>query len=361
MSSRPPARHFEPEVTEARVARQWAALERSLDRPRATSWRWPVFVVVAAAMASVVVAFLRGRADDRLIEGAVLESVAGQTITIADGSRVQLARDARMRVGSLSSKRVELALERGAAVFDVKHDPARRFVVHAGAVDVEDEGTRFEVDLAEGAAVTVVVEQGSVSVQRRGVSEPPRVLSAGDRWWTGQQGADGRMLGGGLDAGEPAAPAPSDSTMAPPVASSNEPGPIPPIAVPSVPSISSKELLDVAQRAQRDGRTGDAAHAYDRLRRHFRTDPRAGLAAFELGRLRLGALGDPLGAAEALQDAVALSPRAPFREDAEARLVEALDAAGDAARCEHARDAYLSRYPQGLHADAVSARCGHRR
>ena len=359
MSPTPLARYLEPEITEARLARQWAAIERRLDRPRATWWRWPVAAFAVAAVASVVVVVARGRGDDRLIEGAVLESVAGQTITLADGSRVQLARDARMRMGSLTSKRVELAVERGAAVFDVKHDPGRRFIVHAGEIEVADEGTRFEVDVAEDGAVTVVVEQGMVSLRRRGDSEPPRYLSGGERWWTGGTGADGRML---AEAGaEPvAAPAPVDPAMPDP-ATKEEPKPPSPATAAPAPSIGAKELLDVAQRAQREGRPRDAAHAYDRLRRHFRADPRAGLAAFELGRLRLGALGDPVGGAEALQDAVALSPNAPFREDAEARLVEALDAAGDLARCERARSAYLARYPQGLHAKGVSARCGHGR
>ena len=118
-----------------------------------------------------------------------------------------------------------------------------------------------------------------------------------------------------------------------------------------------RELLQTANDARLAGRPREAAAAFDALRRHYRGDPRAGLAAFELGRLRLDALGDPGGAAEALADSIALAPGATFREDAEARLVEALDRAHDGGRCTAARRAYLARFPGGLHAASVAARC----
>jgi transmembrane sensor len=99
-----------------------------------------------------------------------------------------------------------------------------------------------------------------------------------------------------------------------------------------------------------------AAAAFDTLRRRFRTDPRAALAAFELGRLRLDSLGDAPGALEALNDAIGLSPRGPLREDAEARRVEALSAQRSP-DCGAARDAFLGRYPRSAHVDLVAGRC----
>ncbi|HTQ47109.1 MAG TPA: hypothetical protein VMI75_30350, partial [Polyangiaceae bacterium] len=62
--------------------------------------------------------------------------------------------------------------------------------------------------------------------------------------------------------------------------------------------------------------------------------------------LRLDALGDPAGALAAFDDAIVLAPRAGFREDAEARRVEALDRMNDT-RCPAARQAFLARYPHG--------------
>jgi hypothetical protein len=34
------------------------------------------------------------------------------------------------------------------------------------------------------------------------------------------------------------------------------------------------------------------------------------------------------------------------------------NAMGDRARCKQARDAYLARYPRGVHVTVVNARCG---
>jgi hypothetical protein len=120
--------------------------------------------------------------------------------------------------------------------------------------------------------------------------------------------------------------------------------------------MGSQELLQLANEARIAGRVKDAATAFDTLRRRYRKDPRAGLAAFELGRLRLDSLGDPLGAVEALLDAISLAPEATFREDADARLIEAYDEAHDP-RCHVARQDYLARYPKGVHAAAVAVRC----
>ncbi len=240
-------------------------------------------------------------------------------------------------------------------MFDVRHVPGRRFVVHVGAFDVVDEGTRFGVDLSGADTIAVRVEQGAVRVERRDSSEPARYLSAGERWSSSTAPASA----GPQDASDASAAEPLPSAVLGP-SEPNAPAPETapePAPAPRTPSAASpKEVLGAAQRAQRAGRLREAAAAYDRLRRDFRSDGRAGLAAFELGRLRLGSLGDPRGAAEAFQDAIALSPGAPFREDAEAHLVEALDGAGDA-RCGSARNGYLARYPHGLHVASVSARC----
>ena len=105
--------------------------------------------------------------------------------------------------------------------------------------------------------------------------------------------------------------------------------------------------------ARRDGGRGreDVSGA---AREHPR-DPRAGLAAFELGRLRMDRLGDMPGAVQALEQAVALAPGAELREDALARLVAASAAAHDHAVCTRARARYLTEYPSGVHHRTVSA------
>jgi tetratricopeptide (TPR) repeat protein len=116
--------------------------------------------------------------------------------------------------------------------------------------------------------------------------------------------------------------------------------------------------LDQANLARRNGQLREAADAYEALLRRYPSDGRAGLAAFELGRLRMDSLKDLPGAAQALERAVALAPGSAFREDALARLTLAYGGLGRRAECARARDHYLTSYPSGVHKEAVSSRCG---
>jgi TolA-binding protein len=142
-------------------------------------------------------------------------------------------------------------------------------------------------------------------------------------------------------AAEPAHGAPDDAVRAP-----HEP--------------SARELLDAGNTARRGGDARAAADDYGQLLKKFPTDGRAGLAAFELGRLRMDRLGDLTGAVQALERAVQLAPGSGFREDAMARLVTAYAASGRSSDCVRARDAYLATFPAGVHRDAVSRTCAGR-
>jgi TolA-binding protein len=120
----------------------------------------------------------------------------------------------------------------------------------------------------------------------------------------------------------------------------------------------ARELFEKAAESRRAGDAAAAARAYEDLLRLHPSDARAGLAAFELGRLRMDRLGDRAGAIAALERAVALQVGSTFREDALARLVSAYAAQGNFKACERARDRYLASYPGGVHAGAVTTRCG---
>jgi len=114
-------------------------------------------------------------------------------------------------------------------------------------------------------------------------------------------------------------------------------------------------LLEEANSARRNGDVERAAALLETLRVRHPRDPRAALATFELGRLRMDALGDPKGAVQALQQSIALAPAGVFREDAEACLATAYARMRDHQRCEHARQTYLGHYPAGTHAAEMSA------
>jgi len=83
-------------------------------------------------------------------------------VTLADGSTVSLSPESHVRVDLQEEKR-SLRLAGGEALFEVAHDPARPFVVSAGAGEVRAIGTAFNVRLT-GPEVTVTVVEGTISV-----------------------------------------------------------------------------------------------------------------------------------------------------------------------------------------------------
>lgn len=326
------SRYVQPDLTEARIARQWDHVDRRSSR-LGLPGRFVPAVAALGLAALFGIALTWNRSGPRSeMDGSVLETGA---LTLADGSRVSVEPGGRVRVLALRAAAVELQLEAGAIDLTVTHGQ-RAFVVHAARYDVVDLGTHFRVALAPQGDVSVDVEEGTVEIRDRQGVQPGRKLSAGDTW--------------------------SNARVGPPAVTSLERvSPDPPPPAPQAPSAaeperSAKELLETAERARLGGQARAAASALDTLRRRFRRDPRAALAAFELGRLRLDSLGDAAGADEAFRDAIALSPQGPLREDAEARRVEAL-AAERSPECKTARNAFLGRYPHSVHAVVVSGTC----
>jgi transmembrane sensor len=353
-------RHLPPALDDARLDRQVAAIAERADlghrrvrgarRLLTLSVRTTgVGVVALAAIVSVMA--LRSRLIARLaaeptggaLAGTTLDAPAGgETITLADGSRAVLDARSKLTLLTVRPELVRVALERGGVDLDVVHADGKQFVVDARGYEIRVLGTRFTVRLGatEGAAaVEVRVARGRVRVTRQrpggggaGENQDVCVLDAGETWSS-------------APATEPA-PAAEGAVPAQqkPPAGAGEGG-------------SPRALLARAEAFRAANEPRAAARLFDVLRLRHRGDPRAGLAAFELGRLRLDRLDDPRGAAEAFNDAIAVAPDAPFREDAQARLVEAYDASGDRARCVDARAAYLLRYPRGIHRDKIAARC----
>lgn len=141
---------------------------------RATWSRWPLPALVAAA--AVLVATLlvwRPRppatAGGTRIAAREFVTRVGErdSVLLGDGTRVVLGPDSRLVVAAgygAARRDVEL---RGEAYFEVRHDAARPFAVHAGGADIRDIGTTFAVhcDTAPGAEARVVVTSGAVQVR----------------------------------------------------------------------------------------------------------------------------------------------------------------------------------------------------
>jgi hypothetical protein len=308
--------------------------------------------------------------------GTVVETgaSASEVLTLPDGSSVRPDTSTRVEIVTAHSRSVHLVLARGAINLDVTHRTGRPFVVSASDVDINVRGTRFRVALGNGDArhdVTVSVAEGAVEVCRASVSSC-RMIAAGETFSTGalrESTAPAKAPAKATDEAVVEAPAPASVPASLEVARKGKSrdsyatrgaGGL----AEALATATPEALFELGDEARLAGAPRDAAMAFDRLRRRYRTDPRAGLAAFQLGRLRFD-LGDAAGAAEALTDALALAKsakNAPFREDAEARLAQAYEDVGPRAldRCQAARDAYLKDYPHGVHAATVARRCAPR-
>lgn len=362
--SRTDLKNLMPLITESRLSRQYARIRERVPaaRPRRAWAGWTVAGVAVAALAVVLVRTAAvPRAD--LVDGAIVESSAGAdgarvtSVTLADGSRIDLGAATRARLTSDRPRAIRVDLEHGSIEVEATHVEGRTFAIGAGSYDVRVVGTHFAVVRDPGERVTVRVDRGAVDVVAVAAGNETRRLAAGEQW----SAPEGSPLHAEPAAAPEAPAAVTASTAAPAMAIAAAPArQAPSTATPSVRQESARELFDEAQRARADGRPYDAARAFDQLRHGFPRDPRAALSAFELGRLRLDALGDPRGAEEALRDAITLGPSSPFREDAEARRVEALWRTGDAAGCASARADYLARWPNGTYRRAVELGCGDR-
>jgi transmembrane sensor len=130
--------------------------------PGHAGWRWSRWIAGAAACAAAMGALLilRPPAPDIY----TVETQPGETrqVQLDEGSRVEIAGGSRLIFDRNQPRLV--TLERGDALFHVRHDEARPFVVRSGALEVHDVGTVFNVS-RDGPAFAVSVAEGIVLFQ----------------------------------------------------------------------------------------------------------------------------------------------------------------------------------------------------
>lgn len=155
----------------------------------------PRRIVAGLAMAACIVllaaTFLPGLLI-RLQADAATATAELRTLTLPDGSRVDLAPESALQTTFADGKR-QVRLLKGAAFFDVAPDESRPFSVEAGNALVTVLGTAFEVGYA-GHETLVGVQHGRVRVDDLRI-EPRRsdMLQAGD--WTRVLAAGGAQRG----------------------------------------------------------------------------------------------------------------------------------------------------------------------
>lgn len=102
-----------------------------------------------------------------------------RVIQLADGSKINLDTDSRIRVRFTNGER-RIDLDHGQALFDVAHAPDRPFVVHVGDARVTAVGTVFDVRRA-GETVSVTLVSGVIDVVA------PETVASRRRMAAGQQ------------------------------------------------------------------------------------------------------------------------------------------------------------------------------
>lgn len=80
-----------------------------------------------------------------------------ETISFADGSKIELNTDTVLRTAMTTERRV-IWLDKGEAFFQVKHDPAHPFIVMAGDHRITDLGTKFLVRRDPGRLEVALLE-----------------------------------------------------------------------------------------------------------------------------------------------------------------------------------------------------------
>lgn len=99
-----------------------------------------------------------------------------ETVSFADGSKVELNTDTRIRTRMTTRVR-EVWLDRGEAYFSIKHDPAHPFTVMVDGHRVTDLGTEFFIR-RDGARTEVGLVQGRARVENRSIMATQSALLA---------------------------------------------------------------------------------------------------------------------------------------------------------------------------------------
>jgi hypothetical protein len=363
-----PSRYVQTDVDEARVKRLWSGVAQRLPaRPaRSGPARWLVLGAAVVALTALAVTQSKwnvvggslGRDAGSGSEARLETAGDSLSMTLVEGSKLSLLAHSEAHLQSNRTSGVALRLTRGELRCDVTHREGRPFTVSARDVEVRVVGTQFSVKAGDGEdpRIEVSVARGVVEVQSKRRPGVVARVAAGQTW----------IQNPGPDAPEavPSAPTALGEGTPPNPVADNAAGVAPSPRSSTAPAPSSgptaRELFEKASASRRAGDALSAARAYDELLRAHPSDARAGLSAFELGRLRMDRLRDSAGAALALERAIALDVGPSFREDALARLVSVYEAQGNFAACARARDRYLASYPAGVHAAAVTTRCGGR-
>jgi len=149
--------------------------------PARRRWLAGGLALAGAACAGAIAWRMLGEPAAGLQRTAVAAPGHSETLDLPDGTRIVLDSGARLSVRYQSGRR-SVALQQGAAFFEVAHDPDRPFVVDAGLGEIRVLGTSFEIERAD-RSLTVSVLQGKVDVRDRAGDRARLGAGQGVRVW----------------------------------------------------------------------------------------------------------------------------------------------------------------------------------
>lgn len=175
-----------------RTADVWGRLERIPDAfaqrelaqaaRRRAHRRWGLGLMALAAAAVVVlgVTALWYKVREPAPTAPALVAVGPRIVTLADGTVVRLNAGSEV-IEAFTPKERRVRLTHGEAYFSVTKNPARPFIVAAGAIDVRAVGTAFNVNFG-ASHVEVLVTEGKVQLGGAAKAEAaPPLVAAGER------------------------------------------------------------------------------------------------------------------------------------------------------------------------------------
>jgi hypothetical protein len=386
----------------------------------------PYFAAVALACAAAFLAWPRASDPAALVMhiGASQEPVRAGTwveapenkgdlrLSFSDGTHIDMAPRARLRVIELSPRGAHLMLESGRARVAVVPRSGAAWRLSAGPFSVRVIGTRFDVgwdpdadafelDLAKGEVelsgcvfgrqyrmltghtVAASCRNGQLNVKRRGAhaaapkaTEPvaaPPVAAPIELVEEPTPSADARPIRPHVTRSRPGAArtrararAPIESASAADWRALAQEGKYAEAFASARISgfalecerADAEGLALLAQAARHVGQTDGEADALLLLRSRYAGTARAALAAFALGRLEFDKRHAHAKAAQWFGTYLKEQPQGTLAREARGRLMEATLAAGDRARARELAASYLRDHPSGPHAQLARSLAG---
>ena len=340
-------------TSDAAVQRCWSAIEaRSVPplRLRAAAMQW--LAIAAVVVLLVVGSWQLYRAERQSAAVAASSDAFSELIAppqasvqklLSDGSVIDAAAGTKLQGLSSTPHEFSLLLVEGEVDIRVTPGGPRRWIVEAKIAQIQVVGTQFRVTRHQDV-VTVSVAKGVVVVRSTLLSQGVKRMVAGEHL----------VIASAISAASQAAKPYDDQAQKP--ASSSKSNTLAAKGT-LVPQPTAEELMRDADAARTSGDLPAAEKQLSRVVHDYPKDPRAPLAAYQLGAIE-SQRGQHAQAINSLRLALALNAPASLRQDCYLRLIEAEVASGQHNRAFEASQEYQLQFPRGRHRRAISKLLG---